>query len=875
MPRPANTRAALLRSAATCAALAAAVASAQPADVRVVTPERRSFEVFSNQPSTAEAFYEADLGAKVSGHVSELLVDVGARVKSGQVLARIAVPELVQVRNAAVAEVAALRSAYERTASLVERKSVTERALTEAGRLDTAVARQAEAEAAMQYATIQAPFDGIVTLRTIDPGDMVHQASSPKGGDQPLLRVAKLDVIRVKTYVPERDSVWADVGDRATITFDALPGRAFAGEIARLAGALDPQTRTMLVEIDLPNTDGRIRPGFYGQARLALEKRDGVVALPAAAIRSDGGAAFVYAVGANDTARRVNVTLGVASRAGSRSAADSRAPNARHGPGRRLAAVQPCAWWRRDGHRSAVSPRPERSCYRRAIAAAAWLLGAGLAAAQEPVPTAGADTLPIDLATALRLADERNLDVAIFVERIAEADAKLSQARTLAVPTIRIGGSYNRHTGNLQETSGQVVDADRAARFQGLGAGAVGAGDLQAAGLGVSVDLADAIFQPLVARQNRAAAEAAATANRHRVLVEVAAAYLRLAQARSDSETVRGVLERAEDLATLTADYAAAGEGLLADAEMAAVQPLLWEQRRLAADERTAVATAELAQLLHLDSSVTLVPIETGIPVLDIYSGTEAVETLVAHALAARPESEQLDALVAAAEEDFDAQRLGPFIPSVALSYSAGQFGGGPGTSIDNSADRDDLTVLLYWQLDNFGFGSRARTNEKRARLRQIGLERDKLHDAIVAEVRAGVARVASLRAQVGIAELTIDQAREAYTLHRDRIYDRQGLPLEALQAMQTLATAELARNDALSAYSLAQLRLHTALGNPPTPHPDKRCLPRAPCTRHNPRHATANIRRVEKRPNHAHAPFRAPVVLHSAHGDERCSLGR
>jgi outer membrane protein TolC len=449
------------------------------------------------------------------------------------------------------------------------------------------------------------------------------------------------------------------------------------------------------------------------------------------------------------------------------------------------------------------------------IAAAAWLFGAALAAAQDPGPPTSADPLRIDLATALRLADERNLDVAIFVERIAEANAKLAQARTLAVPTIRIGGSYNRHTGNLQETSGQVVDADRAARFQGLGAGAVGAGDLQAAGLGLSVDLADAIFQPLVARQNRAAAQAAATVNRHRVLVEVAAAYLRLVQARSDAEVVRGALERAEDLATLTAEYAAAGEGLLADAEMAAVQPLLWEQRRLVAEERATVAATDLAQLLHLESGVTLASIETEIPALDIYSGTEAVDMLVTRALATRPEREQLDALLAAAEEDFDAQRLGPYIPSVALSYSAGQFGGGPGSSIDDSAHRDDLTVLLYWQFDNFGLGSRARTDEKRARLRQIGLERDKLHDAIVAEVRAGVARVASLRAQIDITKLTIDQAREAYTLHRDRIYDQQGLPLEALQAMQTLATAELARNDAVAGFSLAQVRLHTALGSP------------------------------------------------------------
>ena len=467
-----------------------------------------------------------------------------------------------------------------------------------------------------------------------------------------------------------------------------------------------------------------------------------------------------------------------------------------------------------------VSTHPVRAPKLRVIVAAFGLLAAGSAGAQEPATTGAAELLRIDLATALRLADERNLDVAIFMERVAEANAKLAQARTLAVPTIRLGGSYNRHTGNLQETGGQVVDADRAARFQGLGAGAVGAGDLQAAGLGVSVDIADAIFQPLVARQNRAAAEAAATANQHRVLVEVAAAHLRLVQARSDYEIVGDALERAEDLATLTRDYAAAGEGLLADAEMAAVQPLFWQQRRLAAEERATIAAADLAQLLHLEGDVTLAAIETEIPVLDIYSGTEPVETLVARALGARPEREQLDALLAAAEEDFNSQRLGPLIPSVALNYSTGQFGGNPGSSVDDLGKRDDFTLLLYWQFDNFGFGSHARTDEKRARLRQIGLERDKLAAAITAEVRAGVARVSSLRGQVGIAQLTIEQARQAYTLHRDRIYDRQGLPLEALQAMQTLATAELARNDALGAYSLAQLRLHTALGNPVTTAP-------------------------------------------------------
>jgi RND family efflux transporter MFP subunit len=294
------------------ASLAGVVAAQQPVVVRTVAPEQRAFTLSSTQPGTAEAFYEADLGAKVSGFVSELSVDVGTRVRAGQVLARLAVPELAEQRNAARAQVTALRSEYERTETLASRNSVTQKALTEAkSRLDAGIAAEAEVAAQIEYATIEAPFDGVVTARTIDPGDMVYQASSPKGSSQPLLKVAKLDVIRLKTYVPEREAVWADKGDAATITFDALPGQVFTGSIARLSGAIDPATRTMLAEIDLPNVDGRIRPGLYGQVRLTLERREASLALPAAAVQFRDGAAFVFVAAAGDVARRTPVQIGL------------------------------------------------------------------------------------------------------------------------------------------------------------------------------------------------------------------------------------------------------------------------------------------------------------------------------------------------------------------------------------------------------------------------------------------------------------------------------------------------------------------------------------------------------------------------------------
>jgi RND family efflux transporter MFP subunit len=105
--------------------------------------------------------------------------------------------------------------------------------------------------------------------------------------------------------------VWVDSGDTASVSFDALPGQVFTGSVARLSGAIDPATRTMLVEIDLANSDGRIRPGLYGQVRLALERRDGALALPASAVQFDDGGAFVLVAASGDVARRMPVQTGL------------------------------------------------------------------------------------------------------------------------------------------------------------------------------------------------------------------------------------------------------------------------------------------------------------------------------------------------------------------------------------------------------------------------------------------------------------------------------------------------------------------------------------------------------------------------------------
>ncbi|HVY63310.1 MAG TPA: TolC family protein [Gammaproteobacteria bacterium] len=424
-----------------------------------------------------------------------------------------------------------------------------------------------------------------------------------------------------------------------------------------------------------------------------------------------------------------------------------------------------------------------------------------LAAAQCAVAAAD-ESLRIDLGTALRLADERNLDVAIYYQRVAAASATLAESRLLAVPTLTVGTDSDRHHGTLQETSGVVDDVDRASRFTGAGAT-------------LAVDIAAAIYRPLAARQNLDAVRASATVNRHRVLLEVATAYLALLQAQATVRVADAALERANDLAALTANYAQTGEGLQADAEMAAVQPLLWQQQQLAARANAEAAAAAVASLLHLDRGARLTPVEEAVPSLELYADGQDLDRLIDQALQGRPERDQLDALFAAAENDLKAQRYGLFIPRVGLAYSSGEFGGAPGSGIANTAHRDDLALQLYWQFDAVGLGHRTKVNAREAELRQIGLERDKLHDAIVAEVRTAYAGVQSQRGQLPLTDAAVRHAAEAYELQRERIYDQQGLPLEAQTAMQALAAAELARIDALVGYDLAQIRLHTALGNP------------------------------------------------------------
>jgi RND family efflux transporter MFP subunit len=158
------------------------------------------------------------------------------------------------------------------------------------------------------FQKIVAPFDGIVTRRTAEVGMLVTSGSN--AGTQPLYSVAQTDLLRVQASVPQSSALGLKAGDAATVTIPEMPGQRFPGRVARTAGAVDPVSRSLLVEIELPNRNGLLPPGVYAQVRFqsAKEQTRWVVQTKALAMRPSGP--HVIVVTANGTVRTQAVTLG-------------------------------------------------------------------------------------------------------------------------------------------------------------------------------------------------------------------------------------------------------------------------------------------------------------------------------------------------------------------------------------------------------------------------------------------------------------------------------------------------------------------------------------------------------------------------------------
>jgi RND family efflux transporter MFP subunit len=176
-------------------------------------------------------------------------------------------------------------------------------------KVDVASSALAKSEVMAQYLSIESPYDGVVTKRNFFRGDFIQSAD--QDANTPLLVVDRTDLMRVVVQVPDRDVPFTNAGEEATVDIDALPGSRFSGKVSRIADAEDPLTRTMRVEIDLPNDKNLLRQGMFGMATIQLGTIAGAVRVPSSSVVGDvtNGKGQVY-VCRDNVAHLVAVRLG-------------------------------------------------------------------------------------------------------------------------------------------------------------------------------------------------------------------------------------------------------------------------------------------------------------------------------------------------------------------------------------------------------------------------------------------------------------------------------------------------------------------------------------------------------------------------------------
>lgn len=242
-------------------------------------------------PATLAPWQQAMLHAKVTGYIATLTVDKGDAVKAGQVLATLEVPELqadiakskAEVTAASI-EVKRLHEARAKSPDLVLPQAVDD---AEA-KLAIAKAGLERSETQIQFATLKAPFDGIITSRFADPGSLAT-ANATK-----LLEVTDLSTLRLQIPVTELETGLVTVGKPVKAQIDAVGATPIEASISRIAYSLDPATRTMLAEADLKNPDLKLRPGMYAMTKIAVEKHDNATQIPVAALVMEKTNAFVF-----------------------------------------------------------------------------------------------------------------------------------------------------------------------------------------------------------------------------------------------------------------------------------------------------------------------------------------------------------------------------------------------------------------------------------------------------------------------------------------------------------------------------------------------------------------------------------------------------
>src|SRR6266404_717361 len=249
-------------------------------EVNVATARRDSKPKELVLPGTFQAFNQTTIFPRSNGYVKSWKVDIGDNVQAGQLLAEIATPEVDQQLAQARAQEEIAKLTADRWRDLVQKNVVSKQEYDQNEKAyEAAKANLQQLEKIQGFQQILAPFAGKIAARNIDVGTLVTAGTGNSG--TPLFSLVQSDVLRVYVFAPQENAPSIHEGLAAKIVLQEYPGQEFDGKVTRTAGALDPQSRTMQVEVQVPNREGKLYAGMYGQVKFLLPDDNAPIVVPA------------------------------------------------------------------------------------------------------------------------------------------------------------------------------------------------------------------------------------------------------------------------------------------------------------------------------------------------------------------------------------------------------------------------------------------------------------------------------------------------------------------------------------------------------------------------------------------------------------------
>src|SRR3989442_13039837 len=274
-----------------------------PVSVQIVRPRKGEITRNITLPGNVLAYQQAILYAKVAGYLKTITVDKGDRVKEGDLILDIEVPEMLADLARYKAEVEVAELDYKRLSESQKKLPdlvVPQTVDNAKGKLDVAKASLERTETLLGFAKITAPFSGVITKRMVDPGAFIPAATSGSAAQNAaIVTLTDFNRVRVQVAVPELETSLIATGQPVGVTVDGLPGRSFDGKIARFSYTLDEATKTMLAEIELANPKLELRPGMYAIAKIGLERKEDALLVPVDALIVERAGAFVFIIDDN------------------------------------------------------------------------------------------------------------------------------------------------------------------------------------------------------------------------------------------------------------------------------------------------------------------------------------------------------------------------------------------------------------------------------------------------------------------------------------------------------------------------------------------------------------------------------------------------